>query len=149
MNFLTRFNQNLNSGPVNSHFISRKASILIFLPMLMQLRDDLESQQYSEHKCSQVTIKIPLLLFIGKHFFPELRKTLMSSVGIKCPLKILEVVLFEELGYWVRSSCHWQIWCKYLPQSSCYISFAWIYSDGIDFKSGVFLVQVNEASHFV
>lgn len=28
----------------------------------------------------------------------------MSSVGIKCPLKILEVVLSEELGYWIRSS---------------------------------------------
>lgn len=133
MNFLTRFNQHLNSGPVNSHFISRKTSILIFLPMLMQLRNYLESQQYTEHKCLQVTIKILLLWFIGKHFSPKPRKTLMSSVGIKCPLKILEVVLSEELGYWIRSSCHWQTWYKYLPQSRCYISFAWIYLDGIDF----------------
>lgn len=120
---------------------SRKNNILIFLPMLMQLRNYPESQQYTEHKYLQVIIKICLLWFIGKHFFPKPRKTLMSSVGIKCPLEILEAVLSEELGYWIRSSFHRQTWCKYLPQSKCYIYFAWIYLDGIGFKSGVFLVK--------
>lgn len=142
---LTKFNQLLNSGPVNSYLFFRKKNH-IFIPVIIQLKNYLESHPYPRTQMLTNNYWYYFGLIYWKAFFfffyPIPRKILKSSVRIKHVFKILEVVLTQELEYRTRNVCHGQT-VRALHWGDAFSNeLTWM---ATDIENGVFLVKLNEA----